>query len=166
MPDASRFRFDAFEVCPRQRQLWRHGTKVKIHGQPFQILLLMVERPGEIISREEIRQRLWSADTFVDFEHSLNTAVMKLRQALGDTAEESRYIETVARNGYRFIATVQKPVALAPTDVNSAAQEVQTAPRHHSSALLYWAIGETAASILLLTYFFCQRRCKNPQSGG
>ena len=99
------------------RQLRKHGVKVKLHGQPFQILLLLLERPGEVVTREEMREKLWAGDTFVDFEHSLNTAIKKLRQALGDSAEEPRYIETLPRLGYRFIGEVaEAPAAEAAAE--------------------------------------------------
>jgi TolB-like protein/Flp pilus assembly protein TadD len=101
------FRFDGFEVDPRSRQLRKHGLRIKLHGQPFQILLMLLERPGEVVTRDEIRQKLWSADTFVDFEHSLNTAIQKLRETLDDSAETPRYIETLPRLGYCFIAPAE-----------------------------------------------------------
>ena len=90
----------------RSGELRRNGLKIKLQEQPFQILTILLERPGEIITREEIEKKLWSEDTFVDFEHSLATAVKKLREALGDSAENPRFVETLPRRGYRFIAPV------------------------------------------------------------
>jgi DNA-binding winged helix-turn-helix (wHTH) protein len=95
-------RFGVFEVDLQGRELRKGGLKIKIHDQPFQILAVLLEHPGEIVTREELRQKLWPADTFVDFDHSLNTAVNKLREALGDSAESPRFIETLPRRGYRF----------------------------------------------------------------
>jgi DNA-binding winged helix-turn-helix (wHTH) protein len=98
--------FGIFEADLRTGELRRSGAKVRLQEQPFQILAMLLERPGEIVTREELRTRLWPADTFVDFDHSLNAAVRRLRDALGDTAENPRFVETVARRGYRFLAPV------------------------------------------------------------
>ena len=87
---------------------------MRLQEQPFQVLVMLLERPGELVTREEIRQRLWGAETFVDFDHSLNTAINKLRETLNDSAAEPRYIETLARRGYRFIAPVEAPGNSAP----------------------------------------------------
>src|SRR5712692_5186213 len=104
-------RFDAFEVDLEERELRRSGLKVKIQEQPVQILVLLLERPGAVLAREHLQKALWPDGTFVDFEHGLNTAVKKLREALGDSAEIPRYVETVARRGYRFIGHVEIPAA-------------------------------------------------------
>ncbi|MGZ4787342.1 MAG: winged helix-turn-helix domain-containing protein [Terriglobales bacterium] len=102
-----RYRFGIYEADVRAGELLRDGSKIKLQEQPFQVLVAMLERPGEIITREDLRQRLWPSDTFVDFDHSLNTAINKLREALRDSASNPRFIETKARRGYRFIAPVQ-----------------------------------------------------------
>jgi TolB-like protein/DNA-binding winged helix-turn-helix (wHTH) protein/Tfp pilus assembly protein PilF len=101
--------FGRFELDVRERVLRKEGQRVRLQDQPFQILCVFLQRPGELVTREELRNELWPAGTFVDFEHSVNTAVKKLRQALNDTAEDSRYIETIPRQGYRFIAPVRQP---------------------------------------------------------
>jgi DNA-binding winged helix-turn-helix (wHTH) protein len=101
-------RFGMFEVDLTTGELRKSGSKIRLQEQPFQILALLLERPGHVITREELRQKLWPADTFVDFDHSLNTAVNKIREALGDSASSPRYVETLARRGYRFIAPVEK----------------------------------------------------------
>ena len=100
-------RFAAFAVDLQAGELRKHGVKIKLQEQPFQILLVLLERPGEVVTREELQKRLWSGNTFVDFEHSLATAVKKLRRALGDSAAHSQFIETLPRRGYRFIATLE-----------------------------------------------------------
>ena len=100
-------RFGAFELDLRAGELRKQGVKVKLQEQPFQILAMLLERPGEVVTREELRKRLWPSDTFVDFDHSLNKAVNKLREALGDSAENPRFIETLAKRGYRFIKDLQ-----------------------------------------------------------
>src|SRR6266705_6924630 len=100
-------RFNTYEVHLRAGELYRAGHKIRLQDQPFQVLALLLEHPGEVVAREELQKRLWPADTFVDFDHSLNTAIKKLRLALGDDRENPRFIETLARRGYRFIAHVE-----------------------------------------------------------
>ena len=158
MSSSARIRFESFEVCPQERQLWKHGTRLKLHGQPFQILVMLLERPGEVLTREDIRKRLWPAETFVDFEHSVNTAVKKLRQALGDSAQVSRYVETLPGVGYRFISQVQKqPDPMEGVAVSlSKPVEVQVNPRTHAN-LWYRVVLATAATVLVivsLAYYF------------
>lgn len=102
----ARLRVGEFEVDLRSGELWRNGDKVKLQERPFQILAALLERPGEMVSREDIQRKLWPNDTFVDFEHSINTAVKKLREALGDGAENPRFIETLPKRGYRLITEV------------------------------------------------------------
>jgi DNA-binding winged helix-turn-helix (wHTH) protein len=117
-------RFGVFEADLATGELRRNGARIRLQEQPFQVLAHLVERPGEVVTREELRQKLWPADTFVDFDHSLNTAVNKVREALGDSASSPRYVETLARRGYRFLAPVQPDEAAAsePTpSVNGAA---------------------------------------------
>ncbi|MGA8298619.1 MAG: winged helix-turn-helix domain-containing protein, partial [Terriglobales bacterium] len=105
-PPARMFRFSSFELDLRAGELRKHGLRVKLQDQPLQILALLLEKPGEVVTREQLRDRLWPADTFVDFDHSLNSAVKKLRQALNDDPDVPRFIETLPRRGYRFIAPV------------------------------------------------------------
>jgi cholera toxin transcriptional activator len=100
-------RFGVFEADLLSGELRKDGTKIHLQEQPFQILALLLERPGEVVTREELRRQLWPADTFVDFDHSLNTAVNKLREALADSASNPRFVQTVARRGYRLIAPVE-----------------------------------------------------------
>ena len=102
------WRFGVYEVDTRKFELCRAGTPLKLREQSFQILLHLLEHAGEVVTREELRQILWPADTFVDFDHSLSTAMMKLRDALGDSTETPVYIETIPKRGYRFIAPVSR----------------------------------------------------------
>ncbi len=104
---AEKIRFDVFEVDLRAGELLKEGRKIKLQEQPFRVLFLLLQRAGEVVTREELRQELWPADTFVDFDHGLNSAVGRLREALRDSAEKPRFIETVAKRGYRFIAALQ-----------------------------------------------------------
>src|SRR6202047_1576834 len=119
-------RFGLFELDLAARELRKSGVRIKLQDQPFQILAMLLERPGEIVAREELQKRLWPEDTFVDFDLSLNSAVKKLRQALSDDSENPRFIETLYRRGYRFIGTVNgvaKPlyaVESAPTGMSIA----------------------------------------------
>ena len=106
-PRARMVRFATFEVDLSARELRKSGVKIKVHGQPFEVLAMLVERPGEIVPREELKQKLWPTDTFVDFDHGVNTAINRLREALGDSAENPRFVETVPRRGYRFIAPIE-----------------------------------------------------------
>jgi DNA-binding winged helix-turn-helix (wHTH) protein/tetratricopeptide (TPR) repeat protein len=109
MPEQSQkavARFGVFEVCFPSGELRKRGLLIRLPGQPFKILAILLQRPGEVVTRDELRGKLWSAETFVDFEHSLNSAIKKLREALGDSAVNPRYIETLPRLGYRFIAPV------------------------------------------------------------
>ena len=114
-------RFGVFEVDFRAGELRKQGLKVKLHGQPFQILVMLLERPGEAVTREEIRGKLWPEDTFVDFEHGINTAVKRLREALGDDTERPRYIETLPRRGYRFLGPVEAVAPVSSSGVSVAA---------------------------------------------
>jgi DNA-binding winged helix-turn-helix (wHTH) protein len=109
-------RFGIFELDLITGELRKSGVKLRLQGQPIQVLTLLLERAGDIVTREELRQKLWASDTFVDFDHSLNTAINKVREALGDSAGSPRYVETLARRGYRFIAPVQAPVQPPPTN--------------------------------------------------
>jgi DNA-binding winged helix-turn-helix (wHTH) protein len=100
-------RFGSFAVDRRAREIFKKGKKLDVQPQPMQVLVSLLEHAGEVVTREELRQKIWPADTFVDFEHSLNTAIKKLRQALGDNAARPKYIETLPRRGYRFREKVE-----------------------------------------------------------
>jgi DNA-binding winged helix-turn-helix (wHTH) protein len=99
-------RFGVFEVDTASGELRKQGRRIRLQDQPFAVLIVLIERAGNVVTREELRTRLWAADTFVDFDHSLNTAVNKLREVLGDSATSPRFVETLARRGYRFVAEV------------------------------------------------------------
>lgn len=119
-------RFDAFEVDLRAGELFKAGRKIKLQEQPFQVLAMLLERPGDVVTREEMQKRLWPADTFVDFDHSMNTAIKKLRQALGDDKKKPRYVETLPKRGYRFLGTVKRPTASAIEPAADAARVLKT----------------------------------------
>src|ERR1700680_1758323 len=100
-------RFGVFEIDPRAGELRKKGVRIKLQGQPFLLLTTLLKQKGELVSREELRRTLWPEDTFIDFDHSLGTAINKLREVLGDSAANPRFIETLPRRGYRFIAPIE-----------------------------------------------------------
>jgi TolB-like protein/DNA-binding winged helix-turn-helix (wHTH) protein/Flp pilus assembly protein TadD len=114
--------FGPFEFDPQSGELRKHGMRIKLQGQPCDLLAMLLQHPGEVVTREELQKRLWPADTHVDFEHSLNAVIKRLRAALGDTAQAPRFVETLARQGYRFIAPVSQPAVEVP---EVAAQELK-----------------------------------------
>lgn len=105
-----RYRFGVFEADAKTGELRRQGVRLRLNAQPFQVLLMLVERPGELLTREEISRELWPEGTFVDYEHGVNSSVNRIREALGDSASRPRYVETLARRGYRFVAPVERIV--------------------------------------------------------
>jgi len=164
-----RLRFGVFEIDRRTSEVRRGGVRIKIAVQPFQILSALVDRPGELVTREELRQRLWPADTFVDFEHSLNSAVKKLRLALGDMAEAPVFIETLPRRGYRFLLPVEAVIepssavtsdgpSTAPTTLEDRSQEAVKHRGTRRAAALGVGLAVTAAGIALLLFRIPARR--------
>jgi pentatricopeptide repeat protein len=119
--------FDAFSVDLRAGEVYKHGIRLKLQGQPFRVLAFLLERPGDIVAREELRQRLWPADTFVDFDTGLNSAIKKLRDVLGDSAGRPHYIETLPRRGYRFIGTLDGAAGPSPQSALQIADDKQAA---------------------------------------
>ncbi len=127
LPSEGRLCFDAYQVDLRTGELRKHGRKIRLAGRPFQILALLLEQPGELLTRKELQSRLWPADTFVDFEHGVNAAIQTLRRALCDSHKNPRYIETLPRRGYRFIAAVERIQADAVAKDSSASDARQSA---------------------------------------
>ena len=126
MPEAGSQRvvkFGVFEADMMSGELRKNGIRIRLQEKPFQVLALLLERAGQMVAREELRDRLWPSDTFVDFDHGLNTAVNKLREALSDTASNPRFVQTVARRGYRFIAPVQEQTAVQPGGTNDVVEQ-------------------------------------------
>jgi DNA-binding winged helix-turn-helix (wHTH) protein/Tol biopolymer transport system component len=141
-------RFGVFELDLRAAELRRNGSRVKLQEQPFQILAELVERPGQVVTREELRNRLWPADTYVDFDHSLNAAIRRLRDALGDAAENPTFVETVARRGYRFLAPVTGiPQNGHATQGGESIAVPAVAPSLHERH--WWIAGIVAAVVLI-----------------
>jgi Tol biopolymer transport system component/DNA-binding winged helix-turn-helix (wHTH) protein len=136
----ARLSFGLYEIDVHTGELWKAGFRIKLQGQPFKVLTILLEKPGQVVTREELQTRLWGKDTVVDFDHSLGTAINKIREALGDSAENPRFIETLARRGYRFIAPVGviepagpvDPATDAPTGRSST--RLSVAPPLHPTA--------------------------------
>src|SRR5216683_4414834 len=142
-------RFGVFEFDVRTGELRKHGVKLRLQGKPLQVLQALVERPGELVTRDELRRRLWPADVFVDFESGLNTAANRLRITLGDSAESPRYIETLARTGYRFVAPVEEVPSPLPAVSTAPIEPVSHGPSLAvvllSAALVVMTIGTVLA---------------------
>lgn len=166
-----KYRFGPFELNTGAHQFVKNGTKMKLRGQPYLILEILLGRAGKVVSREEIREKLWSVDTFVDFEHGLNTSVKKLRQVLCDSAEKPCYIETVPRLGYRFIAPIevvteetQSPVEKPPVETQPTpppTNRVDPQPRQSSSSR--WRFrGLSFAAVMLVAVAFIVMFAKSP----
>ena len=167
------YRFGVFEVHTESRELLRHGHRVKLQEQPFQVLLLLLENPGEIVSRELLQQRLWPGNTFVEFGQSLGTAITKLRQALDDDADNPRFVETVPRRGYRFIAPVDlrgvtdnkfdlaapdlAPSIVAGEPRNAAVESAAPAQRNKGRSLIWIALGATLLVGVFVVYAIHRR---------
>ena len=142
--------FGAYQIRLSTQEVFKHGLRIKLSPQAFQVLQLLLERPGQLVSREELHQSLWSADTFVDFDHGLNNAIKKIRDALSDSAEAPRYIETLPRLGYRFIGRLNEPVSnLAPATI----PVVDIATNSHIFGRAAWPAGLIVVMAALLIGF-------------
>lgn len=152
--------FDAFEADLRSGELHKHGVKIKIHHQPFQVLTMLLEHPGEVVTREDLKSKLWPFDTFVDFDVGLNSAVKKLRDALSDSAEIPRYVETLPRRGYRFIGSVSNnstskvgstsvlPEPVVEEQPSAASEEAESKVRAVSGPRSRWMLWAPAAALV------------------
>ena len=167
-PDAGIIRFGSFEVDVRAGELRRSGLRVKLSGQPFDVLVTLLQKPGQVVSREELHDRLWAQDTFVDFEHGLNKAINRVREALGDNSDNPRFIETLPRRGYRFLAPVTPPPqtevpagdSALPVAIQIQATSLPTPPAGHPErwwmrltafgALRWWRVLTKSAALILL----------------
>jgi len=157
---SERVRFGVFEADLRSGELRKQGVKIKLHHQPFQVLTMLLEHPGEVVTREELKSKLWPFDTFVDFDVGLNSAVKKLRDALSDSAEIPRYVETLPRRGYRFIGSLSnastskaEPAAGVPGRVieeksSAASEEAETKVPAVSGPRSRWMLWAPAAALV------------------
>src|SRR5947209_7211429 len=150
-PSRGATRFGVFEIDVSAGELRKQGAKVRLQEQPLQILQILVENAGEVITREQLQQRIWPADTFVDFDQGLYNAIKKLREALGDSAENPRFIETIPRRGYRFIASLNGHIAekLAETPVG---MPKSSKSQRSSLTLVFGAVTVLASAALLLGF--------------
>src|SRR5215472_4101178 len=142
--------FGVFTADLRSAELYKNGVKVRLERQPFQVLSIMLEHPGELISREELRNRVWPQDTFVDFDHALNTAITKIRVAVGDSADSPRFVETVPRRGYRFVA----PVNGAKARVLATAGEISPGVKSASAIPRTLVLAATGITLAVLGGLF------------
>src|SRR5947207_14861340 len=140
-------RFGAFEVDLRAGELRKDGARLKLTGQPFQVLTILLEQPGEVVTREGLQKRLWP-DTFVDVDHNLNTAINKIREVLGDSSESPRFVGTLPRRGYRLIVPVEGSKTATPADATTPSRE----SRNHRWAV---QISVLFVAILLLRAACC-----------
>ena len=146
-PAPRAMRFGVFEIDPQAGELRKSGVKLKLQDQPFQVLITLLGKPGLIVTREELRKELWDTDTFVDFEHSLATAINKIRETLGDSADNPRFIETLPRRGYRFIAPVEGIEGTAARQQRPAARIATATGR--SRLTTNWLAGLATALAIL-----------------
>src|ERR1700689_5434236 len=142
----SRYQFGPFDLDVDGGELRKHGLRIRIQKQPFQVLRTLVERAGIVVSREDLRQTIWAGDTFVDFEHGLNAAVNKVRQALGDSSDRAHYIETIPGQGYRFVAQAQ--MQPSTTSVISRVDKEPEAPVDAAAKARFPRMGWFAAGVL------------------
>lgn len=151
---ADRLRFDVFELDVRAGELRKHGVRLRLRGQPLQVLQILLERAGDVVNREELQARIWPADTFVDFDHSLHNAIARIRDVLGDSADTPRYIETLPRRGYRYIGPVEDvaaPRLVTETRDHPTPQLVPVRPSRGNKNLAVVAIAFLAVALVAFT---------------
>ena len=147
-PACEIYRFGVFELRQDTGELWKHGVRIKLQGKPLKILLALLENPGAVLTREELRARLWPPGTFVDFESGLNTAANRLRVALGDSAESPRYVETLPRVGYRFVCPVSKSSEPAAVNTRIPPRGVALSPEGSEDVRQEVASNETPTAVV------------------
>lgn len=157
-PNSSpKIQFGPFEFEHRSGDLRKFGNRIRLQGKPLQILEILIGQPGEVISRDELQRHLWQGNTFVDFEQGLNTAVNKLRQALGDSADQPRYIETVPGKGYRFIAPLQRPAVRQVLEIAPPSPRTEPEPRRRPRRWIPLAVGVAVAVLAGVTWLAVRR---------
>src|SRR5262245_35309197 len=160
-PKPSVVRFSDFELDRQSGELRKRGLRVALQGRPLQILDILLRTPGQLVTRDTLRHELWSSDTFVDFEHGLNAAVRRLREALGDAADVPRFVETLPRRGYRFIAPVQGVTQAGAVDVADATPRQDSTPVAEPRSRFHgWPI--VAAAVILLGGILALRHARPP----
>ncbi len=156
-PSPKAMRFGVFEIDLQAGELRKSGVKLKLQDQPFQVLMSLLEKPGTVVTREELRKKLWDTDTFVDFEHSLGTAINKIREALGDSADNPRFIETLPRRGYRFIAPVEGIDGTAASRQRAPARIETATGRSRQTSSLLAGLATVSAILVLLGGLYIYR---------
>ena len=151
-PPGRRYQFGTFAYDPQAKELRKRGVKIRLKPQAALALEVLLERPGEVVTREELRKRLWPSDTFVDFEHRLNAAVSGVREALGDSAEKPRYIETLSRRGYRFIGELEPAPEIVPaSSVPPPLAAIPTGPVIQKRLAYSVHVYRTAAGVVMFS---------------
>src|SRR5216684_1056921 len=156
-PPPKAIRFGVFEIDLQAGELRKSGVKLKLQEQPFQVLITLLDKPGRVVTREELRKKLWDTDTFVDFEHSLGTAINKIREALGDSADNPRFIETLPRRGYRFIAPVEGIDGTAASRQRAPARIETATGRSRQTSSLLAGLATVSAILVLLGGLYIYR---------
>ncbi len=147
--------FGVFEVDLRAGEVRKHGLKVRLPEQPFQVLSMLLERPGEVVTREELHRRLWSTDTFIDFDHGINAAINKIREALGDSADNPRFVETLPRRGYRFIYPLELGAELTPpSELKPTAGAARESPLGKRRSAVVAAVAFVAIVVAVAGWFW------------
>jgi Tol biopolymer transport system component/DNA-binding winged helix-turn-helix (wHTH) protein len=157
VPKSPVVRFGTFEVDLRLGEVRKNGTRIKLTGQPFQILVILLEHPGDLVTREQLQRQLWPSDTFVDFDRGLNAAINRVREALGDSAENPRFVETLPRRGYRFIAPIDVGADLVPEQQGVVPVRLQREGEEtvrKPSLQRYWVLGSSSTAIILIAVLF------------
>jgi DNA-binding winged helix-turn-helix (wHTH) protein len=162
-------RFGNFEVDPSAGELRRGGLRIKLGGQPFDVLFTLLQKPGQVVTREELHDKLWAQDTFVDFEHGLNKAINKVRDALGDDADNPRFVETIPRRGYRFLVPLAQPAPEAPPSIATAANPTEepapavVAPVRSQRQRWIWIAALALAATVLVAVVLSSRPAQPPK---
>ncbi len=158
----SKLRFDVYEVDPRSGELHKHGYRVPLEDRPFRALLILLQQPPEVVTREELQKQLWAADVFIDFDHGLNKAIGKVRRALNDSVDKPRFVETVGRRGYGFIAPLITTDGREPDLVVKATPTMsEETHRGFGRAFGWWEL----PSLRFCCSPFCSgRQCQSPRS--
>ena len=144
-------RFDAFELDNESGELRKHGDRIKLPPQPFRVLELLVHRGGEVVTRTEIREMIWRDDTFVDFDHGLNSAVARLREGLGDSADKPRYIETIAKRGYRFTGPLTRSAPAPSGSSPEPAADSKTTTGERRASRITWVSAAVCLGLICVT---------------
>src|SRR3989442_1782736 len=144
-------RFDVFELDVRAGELRKRGTKIRLQEQPFLVLEALLENPGQIVTREELQKKIWPQDTFVDFDHGLHSAVNRLREALSDSADNPRFVETLSRRGYRFIGQIQSAPAVSAAEISPVPVVTKRDQEKDSPVAGKWRAGKLGGFLVIWT---------------